>query len=179
MKRAKLRQVVSAVYHLRNGRGVRLADIEEYLRMNYGVLSAPEYKPTLKMAVREGFLKMKNNRFHPSTPHNSLSPSFTVARQKRKPRKPILIRAAIDYLLARRRRRRGRRHTDILTAKRRRRRSRRRRHEENPGNQPEEKKENAGENSQDKQPDPAPSSLVEERENCSEQAFYFGNLREM
>lgn len=186
MKRANMRQVVSAVYHLRNERGVYLSDIEEYLRFNYGVLSAPEYKLALKLAVKEGFLKLKNNRFHPMSVSQPTT-DLVVTRRRRRIRRrrrgmgrSKQLRMAVDQLMARRRkrsrRRGGRRHEgDNLVTMRRRRRSRRRgrRHEQaQGGDREEEKKENLSGSNESKTQDPA--SLLIKKEGSSWDGFYFG-----
>lgn len=108
MKRAKLSQVVSAVFHLNKKAGVNMTAIADFLRHNYNLTVLPDYKKALKLAVNEGFLTVKQNRFYPSScvvgPHDLLE-----ARRKRRwmRRRGKRHDVVPDVLLTARRRRRG------------------------------------------------------------------------
>lgn len=84
--RTSLAQVVSAVSQLDSRRGVTVTDIKRHLRNCYGYHS-DNYKKTLRNAVSEGLLQVKNHRFYPALFNHTIN----INEGKRVNKKPIPI----------------------------------------------------------------------------------------
>lgn len=93
----KLRHVVSAVFHLGMGqqqgvKGVKTPDIHYYLRRAKRLRPNVDYKTSLKEAVKEGFLRVKNKMFYPAVTKNLTTAAPSVAELKRRKNRSMMKR---------------------------------------------------------------------------------------